>query len=76
MSHEDMGHMGRAEMKHEHASQANPDALALTQPLDPCRHCAFHSRKNQNTASLRETEAAKRSTDLNIPLEFPPNCST
>jgi hypothetical protein len=67
MSHEDMGH---AEVKHEAPSQANPDALALAQPADPCPHCAVHSRKNQNTASLRETEAAKRSTDLNIPLEF------
>ena len=70
MSHEDMGHMGHEEMKHEHASQANPDALALTPSVDPCRHCAVHSRKNQNTASLRETEAAKRSTDLSNPLEF------
>ena len=69
MSHEDMGHMGHAEMKHEHASRANPDALALAQPIDPCRHCAVHSRKNQNTASLRETEAVKRSTDLYIPLD-------
>ncbi len=69
MSHEDMGHMGHAEMKHEHASQANPDALALAQPIDPCQHCAVHSRKNQNTASVRETEAAKRSADLSIPLD-------
>ena len=70
MSHGDMGHMGHAEMKHEHGSRANPDALALTQPVDPCQHCSVHSRKNQNTVSLRETEAAKRSTDLYIPLEF------
>lgn len=70
MSHEDMGHMGHADMKHGHASQANPDALALAQPVDSCQHCAVHSRKNQNTASLRETEAAKRLTDLNSPLEF------
>ena len=70
MSHEDMGHMGHAEMKHEHGSQANPDALALAQPINLCQHCAVHSRKNQSTASLRETEAARRSTDLDIPLEF------
>ena len=73
MSHDDMGHMGHmahAELKHEQASQANPDALAVAQQIDPCRHCAVHSRKNQNTASLRETEAAKRATDLYIPLEF------
>ena len=70
MSHHDMGHMGHAEMKHERASQPDADALALGQPIDLCEHCSVHSRKNQNTASLRETEAAKRLTDLNSPLEF------
>ncbi len=69
MSHGDMGHMGHAEMEVEHASQPNPDALALGQPIGSCPHCAVHSRKNQNTASLRETEAAKRSADLSIPLD-------
>ncbi len=68
MSHEDMGHMDHAEMEHEHASP-NPDALALGQPIGPCPHCAVHSRKNRNTASLSETEAAKRSADLHIPLD-------
>lgn len=69
MSHEDMGHVGHAKMEDEHASQPNPDALALGRPIDPCQHCSVHSRKNQNTASLRETEAAKRSADLSIPLD-------
>ena len=68
MSHGDMGHMGHAGMEDEHASQPNQDALALGRPIDPCQHCSVHSRKNQNTASLRETEAAKRSADLSIPL--------
>lgn len=65
MSHEDMGHMG---MEHEPASNQDPDAVALGQPIGPCSHCAVHSRKNPNTAWLTETEAAKRSVDLNIPL--------
>ena len=69
MSHEDMGHMGHAEMEDEHASQPNPDALALGQPIGPCPHCAVHSRKNRNTASLSETEAPRRAADLHIPLD-------
>ena len=68
MSHGDMGHMGHAEMEGEHASQPTPDALALGRKIDPCQHCSVHSRKNQNTASLRETEAAQRSADLSVPL--------
>ena len=69
MSHGDMGHIGHAEVEEEHGSQPNPYALALGRPIDPCQHCSVHSRKNQNTASLRETEAAKRSADLSIPLD-------
>ncbi len=67
MSHEDMGHMG---MGHESASNLNSDASAFGQPTKPCSHCAVHSRTNPNTASLRATEAANRSVDLNIPLNF------
>ena len=67
MSHEDMGHMG---MEHETGSKQDPDAIALGQPKGLCSHCAVHSRTNPNTASLRETEAAKRSVDLNITLHF------
>ena len=70
MSHEDMGRMDHAEMEHEHASQPNHDALAPGQPIGPCPHCAVHSRNNRNTASLNETEAAKRAADLHIPLDF------
>ncbi len=67
MSHEGMGHMG---MEHETGSNLDPEAVAMGQPIGPCPHCAVHSRTNPNTASLRETEAAKRSVDLNIPLHF------
>ena len=67
MSHEDLGHM---EMEHEAVSNGDPDAFAFGQPIGPCSHCAVHSRTNPNTASLRATEAANRSVDLNIPLNF------
>ncbi len=70
MSHEDMGHMGHGEMEDEHASQPNTDALALGQPIGSCPHCAIHSSKSRNTASLGETGAAKGSADLSIPLDL------
>lgn len=66
MSHEGMGHMG---MSHEAAPNPDPDAVALGQPIGSCPHCAVHSRTTPNTASLRETEAAKRSVHLDIPLQ-------
>jgi hypothetical protein len=68
-SHEDMGHMGHMEMQQEPASQAVADVTALGRPIDPCSHCAVHSRTNSNTASLTKAEAARRSVDLNIPLQ-------
>jgi len=71
MSHEDMGqeHMGHMEMESEPASHPSADVAALDQPMSPCSHCAVHSRTNPNTASLKQAEAAKRSIDLNIPLQ-------
>lgn len=70
MSHEDMGHGGHMEMEPEPASQPNPEAFALDQPIGPCSHCAVHSRTTPNAVSLRATEAAKRVVDLIIPLQF------
>lgn len=67
MSHEDMGHMG---VEHHTPPNPDPNTVALGQPIGPCSHCAVHSRTNPNTASLREKGIAKRSVDLNIPLEF------
>jgi len=67
MSHEDMGHM---EMEHETVSNGDPDAVAFGQPMEPCSHCAVHSRTYPNTASVRETEAVKRLVDLNISLNY------
>ncbi len=52
----------------EPASQPNPHAFALGQPIGPCSHCAVHSRTTPSTVSLRETEAAKRPVALNLPL--------
>ena len=71
MSHEDMGHMGHMQMEQEPESQPDTDASALGRPTSPCPHCAVHSGTTPNSASLRETEAAKRSLDLNIPLQVP-----
>ena len=65
MSHEDMGQMEMDSMEHEPASQPDPNAVALSQPTVPCPHCALHSSATSNTASLKETDAAKRSGDLN-----------
>ncbi|HVQ38734.1 MAG TPA: hypothetical protein VMS31_14445, partial [Pyrinomonadaceae bacterium] len=49
-------------------SQPSLASFALGQPIDPCSHCAFHSRTSPNTASLRQAEPAQRSVDFNIPL--------
>jgi len=67
MSHEHMAHM---EMAQQPASNRNPDAIALGEPIGPCSHCAVHSRTTPNTASLREAKPAKRSIDLNIPTQI------
>lgn len=71
MSHEDMGHMDVGHMDKQDETQPDVDsnAVSLGQPTGPCSHCAVHSRTNPNTASLRQAEAAKRSMDLNIPLQ-------
>ena len=70
MSHEDMGHMGQMQMEPEPSSHPNPNSFVLGQPIGPCSHCAVHSRTTTNAVSLRETEVAKRSIDLSIPLQF------
>ena len=70
MSHEDMGHMEMDSKEHEPASNPNPYAAAVGEPIAPCSHCAIHSRTNTNALSLRETEAVKRSGDAGIPFAF------
>lgn len=70
MSHEDMGHMEMGSMEHEIPANPDPEAVALGEPTGPCSHCAVHSRTNPNIASLRVTEAARRSGALNFPIHF------
>ncbi len=70
MTHEEMGHMGHTEMKDDPELQPEADTTALGQPLGKCSHCAVHSRTTPNPASVRETEAPKRSVDLNLPLHL------
>ena len=71
MSHHDMGHMG---MKHETNSAPSADphqdlnSVAVSQQHGPCPHCAVHSRTIPRAASLRETEAPKKSTSLSLAL--------
>jgi hypothetical protein len=71
MSHEDMGHMDHMQMEQEPESEPDSSASALSQPASPCPHCAVHSGTTPRSASLRETEVAKRSLDFSIPLQVP-----
>lgn len=66
-SHEEMGHAG---VEHPSAFNPDPNAVAVDRGNGPCSHCAVHSGKNTKPASLRETEAPKRSAELSIPLDF------
>lgn len=70
MSHEDMGQMGHMQMESEPASEPDPNTFVLREPIGPCSHCAVHSRTTPNAVSLRDTDVAKRSIDLSIPLQF------
>ena len=67
VSHEDMGHVGM-----DHPSEFNPDpnTVAVGHGNGRCSHCAVHTSKNPNPASLRETAAPKRCAELSIPLHF------
>ena len=64
-SHEDMGHVG---MDHSSAFNAAPQAVAAGHGNGPCSHCAVHSGKTPNPASLGQTEIPKRSAELGIRL--------
>lgn len=68
MTHEEMGHRGHLEMKEDSALQPAAESDSLGQPLGTCSHCAVHSRTVPNPASLRQTEAPKRSVDLSVPI--------
>ena len=64
-SHEDMGHVG---MDHPSVLDPRPNAVAVGHGNGPCSHCAVHTGNNPKSASLKETEAPKRSAELSIPL--------
>ena len=72
MSHEDMGHTGHMEMKHETVPTLDPDAdaVAMGQLHGPCLHCSVHSSRTPTSASLKKTEPAKHSIDPTMPLQL------
>ena len=69
-SHEEMGHMDHNEMEPEPLSPPHTEAFAIGQSVDPCLHCAVHSRSLPSVASLRATDAAKRTVELSSPHHF------
>jgi hypothetical protein len=70
MSDDEMGTMAMDSMD-ESASNPDPNALALGEPIGLCSHCAMHSRTVPPAVSLRETEASKRSGTFVIPDAVP-----
>ena len=71
MSHEGMGHIGMEhEMDPDRSLDPHPDSnsVAIGQRHDPCSHCAVHSSTIPRAASLKETETAKRSNNLSVPV--------
>ena len=69
MSH-DMGHMAMDSMD-ESASNPDPNAVALGEPIGLCSHCAMHSSTAPPAVSLREIEVSKRSGTFAIPDAAP-----
>lgn len=67
-SHEHMDHRQMASMETESTPENNADGNALDRPAEPCNHCAVHSRAAADPGSLRESETAKRSGHLKLPL--------
>ena len=70
MSHDDMGDMAMDSMD-ESASNPDPNAIAIGEPIGLCPHCAVHSRTKPNAVSLREVEASKRAGSFAIPDAIP-----
>jgi hypothetical protein len=70
MSHHNMGEMAM-DPTHESASNPDPNAVALGEPIGLCSHCAMHSRTAPPAVSLREIEASKRSGTFAIPDAVP-----
>ena len=70
MSHDDMGDMEMDSMD-ESASNPDPDAIAIGEPIGLCPHCAVHSRTTPNAVSLREVEASQRAGSFGTPDAIP-----
>jgi len=70
MSHHEMGNMVMDSMD-ESASNPDPNAVALSEPIGLCSHCAMHSSTAPPAISLREIEASKRSGTFAIPDAVP-----
>ena len=80
-THEQMEHVDHMEMDSNDAesiseepspSNAHSENLTVEQPTGTCPHCAIHSRSSSNPVSFRESETAKRASDLNTPLVAEP----
>jgi hypothetical protein len=69
MAHDETGHMDHMAMN-DPPPWSEADSAALGQPVGKCSHCAVHSRTSPDPASLRQTEAPKRSAELNTPLHI------
>jgi hypothetical protein len=73
---EHMGEMGQGEhsahsqMEPKPATEPDPDGIALSQPIDPCSHCAIHSSTGLTLASFKGVEGARRSLDLSVALHY------
>lgn len=70
MSHDEMGNMAMDSMD-ESASNPDPNAVALGEPIGLCSHCAMHSRTAPPAVFLREIEASKRSGTFAVPGAVP-----
>ena len=70
MADDEMGHMAM-DSTDESASNPDPNAVALGQPIGLCSHCAMHSRTAPPAVSLREIEASRRSGTFAIPDAVP-----
>ena len=68
MDHE---HMADMQMDQEFGeSSFNINAAAFDRPTATCNHCAVHSKTTSSVFSVRHVEAAKRTTNLGVPLVF------
>jgi|ERR1700730_6119310 len=70
MSHDNMDDMAMDSMD-QSASNPDPNAVAVGEPIGLCSHCAMHSRATPSPISLREIEASKRSGTFAIPDAVP-----